>query len=221
MRAYRSAWPGRDLFRVEYRMRRADGEYRWVLDSAVPRIASDGALLGFIGSCIDITERRLTVAVAEDLRLLSHDLHPDVIRHAGFVDAVRSHCREFAGQYFLTVVVEADPDLAVPDAATALCLDRIVQEALRNIVKHAAGRRVVVAVQRLQDQVQLKVTDDGKGFDLAKTREQGGGLGLCGIDERVRLVGGRLSIDTAPNQGTTISVFVKALVTGTPTLASV
>ena len=55
---YTAAWPGRESFRMEYRLQRADGEYRWVLDTGVPRLASDGALLGYIGSCFDITERR-------------------------------------------------------------------------------------------------------------------------------------------------------------------
>ena len=55
---YTAAWPGRESFRMEYRLLRADGEYRWVLDMGVPRLASDGTLLGYIGSCIDITERR-------------------------------------------------------------------------------------------------------------------------------------------------------------------
>ncbi len=57
--------------------------------------------------------------------------------------------------------------------------------------------------------MQLAVADDGNGFDLAKAREQGGGLGLRSIEERVRLVGGRLSIETAPRMGTTITVWVE------------
>ena len=69
--------------------------------------------------------------------------------------------------------------------------------------------RCDVTVRRVDDEVQLAVADDGKGFDLAKAREQGGGLGLRSIEERVRLVGGRLSIDTAPQMGTTITVWVK------------
>ena len=92
---------------------------------------------------------------------------------------------------------------------TALCLYRVVQEALRNIAKHADARRVDVTVRRVEDEVQIAVADDGKGFDLAKAREQGGGLGLRSIEERVRLVGGRLAIDTAPRMGTTITVWVK------------
>ena len=288
---YTAAWPGRESFRMEYRLRRADGEYRWVLDTGVPRLASDGTLLGYIGSCIDITERRQaeealrtneaalrqshaetedlagrlitaqeaerariardlhddvsqqlaaisiamsecrrpelqagaellevltavqgqTIELAEEIRLLSHDLHPGVLEHAGLVDALRSHCSDFATQHSLEVVVEADADLTISDMTTALCLYRVVQEALRNVAKHANARQVRVTVRRVEEQVQLAVVDDGKGFTLAKAREHGGGLGLRSIEERIRLVGGRLSIETAPHMGTTITVWVKLL----------
>ena len=284
-----AAWPGRESFRMGYRLRRADGEYRWVFDTGVPRLASDGALLGYIGSCIDITERRKaeealraneaalrqtheeiedlagrlitaqeaerariardlhddisqqlaaisiamsecrrpelqargellevltvvqgqTIELAEGIRLLSHDLHPGALKHAGLVDAVRSHCREFAKQQPIDVAVEADEDLAIPYNTTALCLYRVVQEAVHNVAKHANARQVRVTVRRVGEEVQLAVVDDGTGFDLANAREQGGGLGLRSIEERVRLVGGRLSIQTAPNMGTTIMVWVK------------
>ena len=249
---YTAAWPGRESFRMEYRLRRADGEYRWVLDMGVPRLSADGTLLGYIGSCIDITERRQaeealrtneaalrqshaetedlagrlitaqeterariarelhddisqqlaaisiamsecrqpelqasrelldvlagvqrqTIELAEDIRLLSHDLHPGVLEHAGLVDALRSHCGEFAKQHSLNVVVEADGDLAISESTIALCLYRVVQEALRNTAKHANARRVHVTVRRVGEEVQLAVVDDGKGFTLAKAREQ-------------------------------------------------
>ena len=105
--------------------------------------------------------------------------------------------------------------------ATALCLYRVVQEALRNIAKHADARRVDVTVRRVRDEVQIAVADDGKGFDLAKAREQGGGLGLRSIEERVRLAGGRLAIDTAPHKGTTLTVWVTLPVSTARELAGV
>ena len=72
--------------------------------------------------------------------------------------------------------------------STSLCLYRVVQEALRNIAKHADARQVHVTVGRVEEGVQLAVTDDGNGFNLAKAREQNG-LGLRSIEERIRLVG--------------------------------
>ena len=298
---YTAAWPGRESFRMEYRLQRADGEYRWVLDSGVPRLAVDGALLGYIGSCLDITERRQaeealrinesalrqshveiedlagrlitaqeaerariardlhddisqklaaisiamsecrlpelhasgevldvltavqrqTIELVEDIRLLSHDLHPAALKHAGLVDALRSHCSECARQQSIDVVVEADGDLVIADMATALCLFRVVQEALRNIAKHANARQVHVTLRRVEEEVQLAVADDGNGFDLEKAHELGGGLGLRSIEERVRLVGGRLSIETAPRLGTTLTVRVRVLASPARALAGV
>ena len=92
---------------------------------------------------------------------------------------------------------------------------------MRNIAKHADARRVDVTVRRVEDEVQIAVADDGKGFDLAKAREQGRGLGLRSIEERVRLVGGRLAIDTAPHKGTTLTVWVTPLVSPARELAGV
>ena len=98
-------------------------------------------------------------------------------------------------QQSLKVVVEADGDLAISDMTTALCLYRVVQEALRNIAKHANARQVHVTVRRVEGrEVELAVADDGKGFNLAKAREQGGGLGLRSIEERDP-AGGRAALD--------------------------
>ena len=79
-------------------------------------------------------------------------------------------------------------------------LYRVVQEALRNIAKHADARHVHITLRRVEEEVQLAVADDGKGFTLARAHEVGTGLGLRSIEERVRLLGGRLSIDTAPGR---------------------
>ena len=174
---------------------------------AAPELQGSGELLEVLTAV-----QRQTIELTEDIRLLSHDLHPGVLKHADLVDALRSHCSEFARQQSIEVVVEADGDLTISDITTALCLYRVVQEALRNIAKHADARQVRVTVRRVEEEVQLAVADDGKGFDLAKAREQGGGLGLRSIEERVRLVGGRLSIETAPQMGTTITIWVKILV---------
>ena len=65
---YSSSFEVRRSFQVEYRLRRADGEYRWLLDNGVPRFASSGVFEGYIGSCIDITDRKHEEELREDLR---------------------------------------------------------------------------------------------------------------------------------------------------------
>ncbi len=93
---YTAAWPGRESFRMEYRLRRADGEYRWVLDTGVPRLASDGTLLGYIGSCIDITERRQAEEALRPMRPRCAeprgDPGPRRTSHHGAGGGTRAHC---------------------------------------------------------------------------------------------------------------------------------
>ena len=92
----------------------------------------------------------------------------------------------------------------------------MAQEALRNIARHAGARRAEVALTRRDDILELRVADDGQGFDLAAARRRGG-LGLISIDERVRLVQGGVRIVTAPRRGTELRVQVPLHVCeGTP-----
>ena len=78
---------------------------------------------------------------------------------------------------------------------------RLVQEALTNAVKHASARRLEVAVVEHDDEVELRVSDDGVGFDPGARAE---GFGLVGMRERVTLVAGRLEIESGPGRGTTL-----------------
>jgi two-component system sensor histidine kinase UhpB len=87
----------------------------------------------------------------------------------------------------------------------ALCLYRVAQEALRNVAVHAAARQVEVRLSAVPRGVELRIVDNGKGFDLEDARRRGG-LGLIDIDERVRLVGGKLRIETQLRRGTAVIV---------------
>ena len=147
-----------------------------------------------------------TIDLTEDIRHISHDLHPSVLQHAGLVASLKSHCGEFAKQHAIRMVVRAEPELGGIDGVMALCLYRITQEALRNIAKHAAARQVDVHPEPVRDEVVLSIADDGQGFDLESVRQHGGGLGLRSIEERVRLARGHVSIETAPGRGTKVSV---------------
>jgi two-component system sensor histidine kinase UhpB len=150
--------------------------------------------------------QRNTIAVAEEIRHVSHDLHPGLLQHTGLVPALSVFCEEFEKQQAIDVTYLAGSDLGVVGPETALCLYRITQEALRNVAKHASARHVTVALTRTADGVRLSIADDGTGFDLAGTRGKGDGLGLVSIDERARLLGGRVRIDTQPRKGTRVEV---------------
>jgi PAS domain S-box-containing protein len=143
--------------------------------------------------------------VAESLRLLSHDLHPSVLQHIGLVAALEAHCAEVERHYDVQVRFSAEGDVEPAAPKVALSLFRITQEALRNAARHGHARHASVVLARSDDALALSVTDDGEGFDTAR---HNGGLGLVSIEERARLVKGRVTIHSQPKRGTTIDVRV-------------
>lgn len=146
--------------------------------------------------------------LADEIRHLSHELHPGVLQHAGLVAALRAQCGEFQEQHAVTVTFDAPDDIGAIDPEVAICVYRIAQETLRNISKHAQARHAHVALAQPGGRVVLTITDDGRGFDLAQARAAGAGLGLRSIDERVRLARGTVTIDTQPQHGTRVQVNV-------------
>jgi two-component system, NarL family, sensor kinase len=150
-----------------------------------------------------------TVEMAETIRHLTRELHPGILQYAGLAAALRTHCQEFERDRGLTVRLQADDDLGTVPADVALCLYRVTQEALQNVARHAQASLVRVVVTRDGTDLVLTIRDDGRGFDLAQRRGQG--LGLISLDERVRLAGGRFTIDTERGRGTEIRVVVPTL----------
>jgi signal transduction histidine kinase len=148
-----------------------------------------------------------TIALSEAIRHLSHELHPGVLQHARLVAALQEDCAKFGGQQGIDVTFHADAGLEELPADVALCLYRVAQEALRNMVQHAGACQAEVALTRSDDILELRIADDGQGFDLTAARRRGG-LGLISIDERVRLVQGGVHIVTEPRRGTELRVRV-------------
>jgi signal transduction histidine kinase/ABC-type uncharacterized transport system substrate-binding protein len=146
------------------------------------------------------------VELAQAIRYLSHELHPGILQYAGLAAALRSHCREFNESHEVTVMCQSDDHLGEVPADVALCVYRVTQEALKNASMHAKARNAWVSLTREGTDLVLTIRDDGSGFDLDEAR--GRGLGLISLEERVRHVGGRLSIDTEPEHGTKIRVVV-------------
>jgi signal transduction histidine kinase len=170
------------------------------LGAAAPSPAADLA-----GELARLQQR--AAGLVEQVRQLSHELHPGVLQHVGLVAALQGYCTEFEGEHGFTVTFRADEDLGVVPADHALCLYRATQEALRNVAKHAKARHVRVSVARDRDDMRLTVADDGCGFDRSEARDRGG-LGLISLDERVRLVGGQVTIRTGPQEGTEVRILV-------------
>jgi signal transduction histidine kinase len=142
--------------------------------------------------------------LAEAVRNLSHELHPTVLQHAGLVASLRRHCADVAQHHHVTVAFEAADDLDMLDAEIALCLYRITQEALTNAIRHARAHAIRVGLVASGGTIELSIADDGVGFVTGE--RTGAGLGLRSIEERVRLTGGDVSIESEPGHGTTVRV---------------
>jgi two-component system sensor histidine kinase UhpB len=149
---------------------------------------------------VGILQRR-TIELVDAVRQLSHDLHPGVLQHVGLQAALETGCAEFRKRQGTKVVFQAHGDLGGVPQEVCLCLYRVFQEALGNVARHAHANAVQVSLTRTNAHVRLDIVDDGYGFDLAKARRSGG-LGLLGMEERVRLVMGSVSINSYPHCGT-------------------
>ena len=273
---YSASFDARIDFEMEYRLRRFDGEYRWVVDYGVPRFESDGTFCGYIGSCVDITERKSsteslknlsgrliqaqeeertriardlhddfsqrlalqcieleqvrktlpeseieararlhvmlkgTKAMSSDLRSLSHQLHSSRLEFIGLLPALSGLCKEITEKYKIEVsFAGCELPMGIPKDI-ALCLFRVAQEALGNVVKHSQATKANVDLRLKANTLNLYVTDNGKGFD-SDAGNSGAGIGLIGMTERLRLVGGTLTMRSEPMRGTEIGAEVPLL----------
>ena len=152
--------------------------------------------------------------LGEDLRRLSHDLHPAALERRGLAVALRDHCAEVERRQGLPVDLDLKGIAGSFPPEVALALYRIVQEALANTVRHAGAKTVKVALRATSNTARLTVTDDGRGFDPDAARRSGG-VGLVSLEERAQLLGGRCRITSAPGAGTRIEVAVPLPAEGT------
>jgi signal transduction histidine kinase len=145
--------------------------------------------------------------VSSSIHDLSRQLHPYKLDTLGLVVSLENFCKEFSGQHNLQVqFVHNDIPGQIPKDVT-ICLFRIVQEALRNVVKHSGAAEAKVELSSHDDRIDLCISDSGTGFS-PKSAEGGAGLGLISMRERLRLVGGHLSVESEPSRGTRIRVRV-------------
>ena len=263
----------RQPFAKECRLKRHDGQYRWMLDIGVPRFHEDGSFAGYIGSCVDITEQKLAeealssisrrlidaqeqersriarelhddisqrlalVAVGldrqrgdlrsttremrsamgkaikqisdivSDVHMMSHRLHSSKLDTVGLAAAAAGFCRELSKQQNVEVDFQCDGIARELPEAIALCMFRVLQEALHNAVRHSGAKHFKVSLAKCTNQIALTICDEGRGFNPAEALK-GSGLGLASMIERVKLVGGELLIDAGPKRGTTIRASV-------------
>jgi signal transduction histidine kinase len=142
--------------------------------------------------------------LAQSVRTMAHQLHSSTLQHLGVVKALEGLCRTLSRQYQVEIKLKAQPLQPLSDDLK-LCLFRVVQEALNNAVHHGHARQITITLAEMGELLLLRIEDAGIGFDPAAAQ---GGLGLVSMEERLRLVGGRLSVLSTPGQGTVIEAIV-------------
>jgi signal transduction histidine kinase len=141
--------------------------------------------------------------ISNDVQLLSHELHSSKLEYLGIVGATTIFCKEFSERHKVEIDFQChDLPTGLP-RELSVSLFRVLQEALRNATKHSGVKRFEVRLGGSTGEIQLTISDLGTGFDT-ETAMKGTGLGLTSMQERLRLVGGKLSINSQPKGGTTI-----------------
>jgi signal transduction histidine kinase len=149
------------------------------------------------------TARTMADTALGATRDLSHRIRPARLEERGLVAAVR----DLASRSGFPVVVQADDeaaDLHLLGATATVEVYRIIQEALANAAHHSGAQRARVSIAREDGRLMVVVADEGRGFDPAEISESG--IGLAGMVERSRLLGGQLSIESAPDAGTRVTI---------------
>jgi signal transduction histidine kinase len=160
----------------------------------------NGQMLERIHSTQQLAERLI-----QDVRRISTDLRPGVL-DLGLVAAVEWQVQEFQNRTGIRCTHRLlTHEVLAPEVSTALF--RILQESLTNVARHAKATRVEVVKQKQRDRLVLRIRDNGRGFDPAKSSFSKS-LGLLGMRERAANLGGGLDIASAPGKGTTISAWI-------------
>jgi PAS domain S-box-containing protein len=144
-------------------------------------------------------------SLARDMRRMSHDLHPARLEQLGLVSAIHGLCDELSSAHGVTIRLDTQgASRDVPDVV-ALCLYRVAQEALQNVIKHSGAAAAVVELTTCEGELRLVVADEGRGFD-AGAPQSAHGVGLASIRERVRAIAGRFAVDSGVGRGTRVEV---------------
>jgi len=146
----------------------------------------------------------------QEVRRVSHDLRPSLLDDLGLESALKSMLNDLAERSDLTVYADIRLPLERLPDGIEITLYRIVQEALTNVEKHAHASRLDLKIWHKQDTVGVELKDDGRGFVESKDRS---GIGLLNMRERTELLGGQFTINSRPDQGTTLKAMFNLALT--------
>jgi two-component system, NarL family, sensor kinase len=216
-------------------LRRLSGQLLLLQDEERRRIARDlhdstgqdlvalATTLSQLRASIPSSSRRLRKVASEcqalaeqcirEIRTLSYLLHPPMLEEAGLEDAIRLFVEGFTKRSALQVELEVSPQLGRLDPDAELTLFRVVQESLNNIRRHSGSPRAKIRVARNPQEITLEVSDAGSGISEKQPMQDGGipfklGVGIPSMQERVKLIGGQLTIDSS-RSGTIVRVTIR------------
>jgi len=150
--------------------------------------------------------QRLVEKSVNIVHRFARELRPTVLDDLGLIPALHSFMKGFTKRTRIKIRFTAFAGVEQLNSAKRTVLFRVAQEALTNVAKHAAAGRVKVTLKKFPDVARMEINDDGKSFQvervlLAKRNKH---LGLVGMRERVEMVGGSFSVESAPGKGTTV-----------------
>jgi two-component system, NarL family, sensor histidine kinase UhpB len=160
--------------------------------------------------------RTMASTSLDSLRSIIYDLRPAILDDLGLLPAIRWFARTNLEQAGIQVELEFPDELPSLSQPLMTTLFRITQEGVNNIIRHSQARKACISLGLVENEVYLKISDDGHGFDPAQLSTeaiQKQHWGLLGIQERIELVRGRLSIHSDPQHGTTLMIYLPLLET--------
>jgi signal transduction histidine kinase len=179
-----------------------------MLRRRVQSVLPDGESRRQVRGCIDDVDTHIR-AIGTELRDLCHALQSPVMPRASFARILHAELEAFGRRTDIRSRLEVEGDVDDLTDSQRIAIWRIVQESLANAREHSSARNVKVSLVAADDALQLDVTDDGRGFDVPATlldAARRGRMGLVGVSERARLLGGTCHIRSAPGGPTTVSV---------------
>jgi two-component system NarL family sensor kinase len=146
---------------------------------------------------------------SEFIHVFSRDIHPHMLEDLGLLPALRSFFREFQKNTGMQVDLKFSGKTGRASIEQKAALYRIIQESLTNVLKHSGIRKATVIIRKLPKAITVEVIDKGRGFELADTSKPGvkrNGMGLLGMRERTRALGGTFMIHSKPGKGTKVHI---------------
>lgn len=185
-------------------------------DGVVQLLVGINVELAALNRAADLGPRPLRAKIARTQRLVekavaavhrfARELRPAALDDLGLIPALQTYLRSMAAQKKLKINLTAFAGVEQLDSARRTVLYRVVQEAVTNVSRHARASAVDVTISRLAGAVRLEVSDNGKAFDVGRTlaAKTNTRLGLVGLRERVEMVGGTVTLVSAPGRGTRV-----------------